>query len=236
MKKRYIFLVLAIIITIIFFAGLLNEGDKKRSDSINKMPRIGQFLWVYNMNKHQWRNYKEHDDLESKEEIVLQLQGQESNAGFTVYKLYTGNSQIPKDDFWVGESSSEFLKDDNLYSMFPKNFEIYKIVFNGVKFIPDELSFEQSSELFKDFKIIKVSELQKGKYNIKYSKRANKFIILNDIGDKFYKYYIIPNDSKKMQILDLSNQFKVLEPVDIKLQRLEGCSPNYPCYDIHIAK
>ena len=57
-------------------------------------------------------------------------------------------------------------------------------------------------------------------------------MIFNDSRDDFYKYYIIPNESKKMEIGEFSNQFKVKDKVEIKLQRLEGCSKNYPCYEI----
>ena len=60
----------------------------------------------------------------------------------------------------------------------------------------------------------------------------NKFLILNDIGDKFYKYYVVPNDSQKLQLGDFSDQFKVSDKVNIKLQRLEGCTKAYPCYEL----
>ncbi len=39
---------------------------------------------------------------------------------------------------------------------------------------------------------------------------------------------------KKMEIDRFSNQFKVSEKVEIRIQRLEGCSKAYPCYDINI--
>ncbi len=59
-------------------------------------------------------------------------------------------------------------------------------------------------------------------------------MVINDGNINFYKYYIIPNDSKKMEIDRFSNQFKVSEKVEIRIQRLEGCSKAYPCYDINI--
>jgi hypothetical protein len=96
------------------------------------------------------------------------------------------------------------------------------------------LSVKDVSKLFKDYNIIKLSDVQKGEYTISRDKHNNKFLLIND-GDKdFYKYYIVPNDSKKMEIEKFSNQFIVYDDVDIKIQRLEGCTKSYPCYEIKI--
>jgi len=235
MKKRYIFASIAALIMIVFFCSLFFGSDKEDISSKSNMPRIGQYLWTYNMNKREWHEYiRRVDDLESKEEIILQLGYPEGNGGYTVYHLTTGNEQIKKDDFWLGEGSQEFIIDKNLYSYYPKVFELYKVSFNGINFGTGKLSIKEISELFKDFTIIKVSDLKKGDVTLKYSKNNNKYLVINDTGENFYKYYVIPNDSKKMQIEDLSNQFKVFAPVDIKLQRIEGCSKPFPCYNIHI--
>ncbi len=93
---------------------------------------------------------------------------------------------------------------------------------------------EEISKLFKGVQIVKVSDLKKNqnKLTLKYSILNNKFLILNDIGDKFYKYYVVPNDSQKLQLGDFSDQFKVSDKVNIKLQRLEGCTKAYPCYEL----
>lgn len=234
MKKRYIFAIIAILIMVVFFLSLLlGSKDEEISDKSN-MPRIGQYLWTYNMNKREWHEYIRHvDDLESKDDIILQLGYPEGNGGYTVYHLSTGNMQVKKDDFWLGEGSQEFLQDKNLYSYFPKVFEIYKVSFNGINFVTGKLTIDEIKKLFKDNTVIKVSDLKKGDMNLKFSKN-NKYIIINDTDDTFYKYYIIPNDSKKMQIEDYSNQFKVFAPVEITLQRIEGCSKTFPCYNIHI--
>lgn len=236
MKKRYIFLIFVIIITVIFLLSvMIGTKDDSATDKSN-MPRIGQYLWTYNMNKSVWREYSKNDDMKSKETVVFQLGYPEGNGGYTVYQLFTGNSQILKDELWFGEGSEEFLKNKTLYSYYPRMFEYYKIVFNGVTFIPDKLSVDEVSNLFKGYNILKVSSLKKGENKVKFAKNNNKFIVINDIGEKFYKYYIIPNDSKKMQIEDYSNQFSVSSPVDIRLQRIEGCTKAYPCYDVHIEK
>jgi hypothetical protein len=186
------------------------------------------------MNNQEWRQYKKYDDDKSKEEIVLQLAEPDTNGGITVYNLLTGNAQVPKEPVLIGENSIEFLKDKNLYSYFSKDFEYYQVMFNGVKFIPRKLSIEEISKLFKNYNIIKVSELKQGKYIDKFSKKNNNYLIVNDIGENFYQYYIIPNDSKKLEIGEQSNTFKVNDKVDIKLQRLEGCTKTYPCFDISI--
>lgn len=233
MKKRYIFGTLAVVIVIIFISNIL-FGTKENVSEKSNIPRIGQYLWTFNMNNKVWKDYDKSDNLNSKENVILQLGYSEGNGSYTVYQPVTGNSQILKDEVWFGEGSREFLKNKNLYSYYPKMFEFYKIIFNGVTFIPDKLKNDEISELFKDCEIIKVSDLKKGNNTVKYSKLKNKFIVINDIGEDFYKYYIIPNDSKKMRIEDFSNQFEVLSPADIKLQRIEGCSKAYPCYDIHI--
>lgn len=234
MKKRYIIGAIAALITIIFFCSLIFSSNNDEISSKSNMPRIGQFLWTYNMNSREWHEYNNKvDDLESKEDIILQLGYPEGNGGYTVYHLTTENQQVKKDNFWLGEGSQEFLKNKELYSYYPKVFELYKVSFNGISFVSGKLSVDEIKKLFEDYTLIKVSELQKGDVTLKYSKNS-KYMVVNDKGDMFYKYYVIPNDSKKMQIEDLSNQFKVFAPVDITLQRIEGCSKTFPCYNIHI--
>lgn len=234
MKKRYIIGAIAALITIIFFCSLIFSSNNDEISSKSNMPRIGQFLWTYNMNSREWHEYNNKvDDLESKEDIILQLGYPEGNGGYTVYHLTTENQQVKKDNFWLGEGSQEFLKNKELYSYYPKVFELYKVSFNGISFVSGKLSVDEIKKLFEDYTLIKVSELQKADVTLKYSKNS-KYMVVNDKGDMFYKYYVIPNDSKKMQIEDLSNQFKVFAPVDITLQRIEGCSKTFPCYNIHI--
>lgn len=234
-KKRYIFGTLFFLIFILFFASILggiDRTDDKVSNSM--MPRIGQKLWTYNMNKHQWRAYNKNDDEESKDEIILQVQYVEANGGYTSYRLLTGNAQVPKEDVWIGEASQEFLRGSKLYSYFPKDFEFFEVVFNGVKFVPRQISKDDIERVLKGYQIVKVSDLKKGKIEYEYSKSKDKFVVLNDVGQDFYKYYVVPNDSKKLQIEEFSNQFKVFGSVDVKIQRLEGCSQAYPCYEINI--
>ena len=186
------------------------------------------------MNKYEWRKYSEKDSDTSKEEIVLQVRIPEGKGEYDGYYLLTDNAQVPKENVWIGEASQEFLRSKNLFSYFPRHYEYYEVIFNGVKFVPKKLQDEEIKSLFKGYKLIKVSELTKGILEIPYSKKENQFILINDIGDDFYKYYIIPNDSKKLQIGEFSNQFTVTDKVDIKIQRLEGCTKAYPCYDISI--
>jgi len=235
MYKNYIIGSVITIICIIFFACFIYSSDKENeAKNMSMLPRIGQKLWTYNMNAHVWRNYNKNDLDDSKEEIILQVQEPVGNGGYTSYHLLTGNAQVPKEDVWVGEGSQEFLIDKKLYSYFPKTFEFYEVIFNGVKFVPRKLSKDEIREILKGYEIIDVSALKKGKVQIKYSRRNNKFVVLNDSDDNFYKYYIVPNDSQKLEIQEFSNQFKVFDKVDIKLQRLEGCSKAYPCYEINV--
>ena len=236
MKKRYIIGAVAAIAVIIFLVNILfgTNPNEKKINNING-PRLGQKLWTYNMNKYEWRNYKESDDDNSKEEIVLQYQGMELDNGYTSYKLLTDNYQVPKEDVLLGEGSQEFLVGKDLYSYLPRTFEYRQVVFNGVAFVTKKLSVSEIAKLFKDYRIIKLSDIQKGEYSVS-TEKGNKFILLND-GDKdFYKYYIVPNDSKKMEIEKFSNQFKVTDDVDIKVQRLEGCTKAYPCYEFSVKK
>lgn len=234
MNKNHIICTAVIILMVILFAWFISLPDKKSSeDTTYQIPRIGQKLWTYHMNDRIWHNYDSKIDSNgSKEIIILQVQEVEDNGGYTSYHLLTGNMLIPKEDFNVGEGSREFLNDKKLYSYFPKNFEYYEIIFNGVNFKPRKLAEKEVSKLFKDFQIIKVSTLEKGTLTLDFSKRKNKFIILNDSGEDFYKYYIVPNESKKMEIGDFSNHFTVKDKTDIRIQRLEGCSKTYPCYEI----
>ena len=236
MKHRYFVWAIAIVVIIIFIVNIIFGSDRSNEQILNELssPRMGQKLWTYNMNKYEWRNYKEQDKDDSKEEIILQYQGFELGNGYSSYKLLTGNYQVPKEDVWIGEGSQEFLEAKHLYSYFPSSFEYYEVIFNGVSFVTKKLSIEDVSKLFKNYQIIKLSDVQKGEYTVSRKKNNDKFILLND-GDKdFYKYYIVPNDSKKMKIEKFSNRFSVTDDVDIKIQRLEGCTKAYPCYEIKI--
>ena len=234
MKKRYILGVVVGIITILFFTSVLFSSDKDETKRNTMIPRIGQKIWTYNMNKYEWRKYSENDSDTSKEEIVLQVRIPEGKGDYDGYYLLTDNAQVPKENVWIGEASQEFLKGKKLFSYFPRHYEYYEVIFNGVKFVPRKLQDNEITTLFKGYKIIKVSELVKGTLEIPYSKKENRFVLINDIGDDFYKYYIIPNDSQKLQLGEFSNLFTVTDKVDIKIQRLEGCSKAYPCFEISI--
>ncbi len=237
MNKKYIIAAIICFIIIGFLGWLIVLSDEAQEKKEREMlpTKIGQKIWTYNMNKYQWREYQKTDDEQSKNEIILQVQAPEGNGGYTSYNLITGNAQVPKEDVWVGEGSQEFLKGKKLYSYYPRTFEYYEIIFNGVKFVPRKLSKDEIKTILKGYDFIYVSDLKKSTVSIPYSKRHNKFAVINDIGDNFYKYYIVPNDSKKMEIGDFSDQFILKNNnINIKLQRLEGCSKAYPCFDINV--
>ncbi len=235
MNKNYIFGLIIGFIFIALFSWYLSFSDEKNAAKENALiPKIGQKLWTYNMNKRIWREYNKHDEDDSKDTIILQVQEPIGNGGYTSYHILTGNGQVPKEDVWIGEGSEEFLIDKKLYSYYPKTFEFYEIIFNGVQFVPRKLKLEEIEKLLKGYEVIKVSELKKNKLKLKRTITKNKFMVINDGDINFYKYYIIPNESKKMEIDRFSNQFKVSDKVNIRIQRLEGCSKAYPCYDINI--
>ena len=237
MNKQYIIAAIICFIIIGFLGWLIVLSDEAQEKKEREMlpTKIGQKVWTYNMNKYQWREYQKTDDEQSKNEIILQVQAPEGNGGYTSYNLITGNAQVPKEDVWVGEGSQEFLKGKKLYSYYPRTFEYYEIIFNGVKFVPRKLSKDEIKTILKGYNFIYVSDLKKSTVSIPYSKRHNKFAVINDIGDNFYKYYIVPNDSKKMEIGNFSDQFILKNNnINIKLQRLEGCSKAYPCFDINV--
>ncbi len=237
MNKKYIIAAIICFIIIGFLGWLIVLSDEAQEKKEREMlpTKIGQKVWTYNMNKYQWREYQKTDDEQSKNEIILQVQAPEGNGGYTSYNLITGNAQVPKEDVWVGEGSQEFLKGKKLYSYYPRTFEYYEIIFNGVKFVPRKLSKDEIKTVLKGYDFIYVSDLKKSTVSIPYSKRHNKFAVINDIGDNFYKYYIVPNDSKKMEIGNFSDQFILKDNnINIKLQRLEGCSKAYPCFDINV--
>lgn len=237
MNKKYIIAAIICFIIIGFLGWLIVLSDEAQEKKEKEMlpTKIGQKIWTYNMNKYQWREYQKTDDEQSKNEIILQVQAPEGNGGYTSYNLITGNAQVPKEDVWVGEGSQEFLKGKKLYSYYPRTFEYYEIIFNGVKFVPRKLSKDEIKTILKGYDFIYVSDLKKSTVSIPYSKRHNKFAVINDIGEDFYKYYIVPNDSKKMEIGDFSDLFILKDnDINIKLQRLEGCSKAYPCFDINV--
>lgn len=234
MKKHYILGTVIFVFSILFFTSILYSLDRNEEKRNAAIPRIGQKLWTYNMNKYEWRKYSKNDSDTSKEEIVLQVKIPDNNSSYDGYYLLTDNAQVPKENVFIGENSQEFLRGKKLYSYFPKNFEYYEVIFNGVKFVPRKLSIDEISTLFKGYTIIKVSELKNKTLEIPYSKKNSNFILINDIGDDFYKYYIIPNDSKKLQLGEFANIFTVTDKVDINIQRIEGCTKAYPCYEIKI--
>lgn len=237
MNKKYIIAAIICFIIIGFLGWLIVLSDEAQEKKEREMlpTKIGQKVWTYNMNKYQWREYQKTDNEQSKNEIILQVQAPEGNGGYTSYNLISGNAQVPKEDVWVGEGSQEFLKGKKLYSYYPRTFEYYEIIFNGVKFVPRKLSKDEIKTILKGYDFIYVSDLKKSTVSIPYSKRHNKFAVINDIGDNFYKYYIVPNDSKKMEIGDFSDQFILKDNnINIKIQRLEGCSKAYPCFDINV--
>ena len=237
MNKKYIIAAIICFIIIGFLGWLIVLSDEAQEKKEREMlpTKIGQKIWTYNMNKYQWREYQKTDDEQSKNEIILQVQAPEGNGGYTSYNLITGNAQVPKEDVWVGEGSQEFLKGKKLYSYYPRTFEYYEIIFNGVKFVPRKLSKDEIKTILKGYDFVYVSDLKKSTVSIPYSKRHNKFAVINDIGEDFYKYYIVPNDSKKMEIGDFSDQFILKDnDINIKLQRLEGCSKAYPCFEINV--
>ena len=237
MNKKFIIAAIICFIIIGFLGWLIVLSDEIQSKKEKEMlpTKIGQKVWTYNMNKYQWREYQKTDDEQSKNEIILQVQAPEGNGGYTSYNLITGNAQVPKEDVWVGEGSQEFLKGKKLYSYYPRTFEYYELIFNGVKFVPRKLFKDEIKILLKGYELIYVSELKKASISLDFSRRHNKFAVINDIGDDFYKYYIVPNDSKKMEIGDFSDQFILKDNnINIKLQRLEGCSKAYPCFDINV--
>ena len=237
MNKKFIIAAIICFIIIGFLGWLIVLSDEAQEKKEREMlpTKIGQKVWTYNMNKYQWREYQKTDDEQSKNEIILQVQAPEGNGGYTSYNLITGNAQVPKEDVWVGEGSQEFLKGKKLYSYYPRTFEYYELIFNGVKFVPRKLSKDEIKTLLKGYELIYVSKLKKASVSLDFSRRHNKFAVINDIGDDFYKYYIIPNDSKKMEIGDFSDQFILKDNnINIKLQRLEGCSKAYPCFDINV--
>ena len=234
MKKRYIFGILVGLILVLFFVSIIYSLDRNETQRNSMIPRIGQKIWTYNMNRYEWRKYSPNDSDTSKEEIVLQVKIPEGKGDYDGYYLLTDNAQVPKENVWIGEASQEFLIGKKLYSYFPRHYEYFEVIFNGVKFVPRKLQDSEITTLFRGYKLIKVSELTKGSLTLPYSKKENKFILINDIGDNFYKYYIVPNDSKKLELGEFSNQFTVTDRVNIKIQRLEGCTKAYPCFEINI--
>lgn len=234
MNKNYIIVTGIILVIVGLFSYLLYFMDKKEEEKINSMlPRIGQKVLTYNMNERAWHDYNDKTDIDSsKEIIILQVQEPVGNGGYTSYHLITGNILIPKKDVLIGEGSREFIRNKKLYSYFPKTYEFYEIVFNGTNFKPRKLTEKEIQALFKDFEIIKVSTLEKGTLTLNYSKHKNKFMVLNDSRIEFYKYYVVPNESKKMKIGEFSNQIIVKDDVNVMIQRMEGCSKNFPCYEI----
>ena len=240
LKEKFKITALTIIafLFIALFAVCIDVSDKRQTNNNEfEVPRIGQKLWMYHMNNRSWSNYKKSDyELNKKGYIVLQLQQDQEAPDITSYHLIANNSQVSHAPLFLSEGSKEFLKKNKLYSFYPRSFEISEILFNGFSFTLNKQTPKDVFNLFPGYQIIKISDFKNYSLKLKYSKANNKYIILNDVGDSFYMYYLVPNNNKKMQIGEFSNQFSVFGTVDIRLQRLEGCTRTYPCYEINIMK
>ena len=232
--KIIILAIIAILIVILFTIGI-DVSDKNTSKNMSqKVPRIGQKLWTYNIENRQWKSYSKQDYLSDKNNvIILQIKQDSQNPDVTAYDLITDNSEISNADLFIADGSIEFLNGNKLYTYFPRTFEYFEIVFNGFNFVMRRLETNDILNLFKDYKIIKLSDFANRKLDLKYSKEKSNYIIMNDIGESFYRYYITADDNNKIQIDEFSNQFSIKEPVKIKLQRFEGCTKSYPCYEIN---
>ena len=223
---------------VVLFAVGIDYSDKKEQKSLTSdVPRIGQKLWVYHMNDREWYNYVNQDyKYDKKGVIILQLQQDPEVPDITSYHLLSENSQVSNSPLFLAEGSSEFIKDKKLYTYYPRTFEFSEVLFNGYNFTLNKLNEKSVAKLFNGHRILKMSDFKNNVMNLTYDKKHSKYIIINDIGDDFYMYYVIPNDNKKLKLGDFSNQFKVNDAVSIRLQRLEGCTKAYPCYDINIVK
>lgn len=225
---------LALFFAILFTIGI-DVSDKTPPEQIStQVPRIGQKLWTYNIKNRQWRNYNKKDySLDKNNEIILQIQQDTQNPEVTSYNLISDNPDISVSDLFLGEGSKEFLYEEKLYSYFPRTFEYFEVVFNGFNFALRKLDQANIINIFKNYQVIELSEFKDQKLNLKYDKENSNYIILNDLGESFYMYYITSDDNSKIKIDEYSNQFKVLEPIKVTLQRIDGCTKSYPCYEIN---
>ena len=236
MKKRYIFAILVVIITGIFITELLYSSKEPTTEQKTfNIPHFGQKLWKYDIKTNTWSKYENDENLPQSDDVVLQIIAPEDNTSTTEYNVISHDESIASENLSLGESSVEFLTGKSLYSYSPRSFEYFAINFNGFKFVPRKLTEDEVKQLFNGYSIIKVSDIIKNDIKISLLKN-NKYIILNDIGEKFYKYFIVPNDSESLSIEDFSNQFQLKNKTKIKLQRLEGCTTTYPCYNITVEK
>lgn len=235
--KAVVFTLFALLF-VVLFALCIDVSDKQQISATDaEVPRIGTKLWMYNMNNRSWHNFKKTDyEMNKKGYIVLQVQQDPEMPDINSYHIRTENAQVSSSPLFLGEGSKEFLVGNKLYTFYPRSFEFSEVIFNGFNFTLNKLKPEIVSKLFKGYQIISISEFKNYNLKLKYSKFNNKYIILNDVGDNFYMYYVVPNNYKKMQLGEFANQFVVNGAVDIRLQRLEGCSKAYPCYEINIVK
>lgn len=236
-KLKVVVFTVITIFFIVLFAFCIDVSDKKKAKSFDdNIPRIGQKMWVYNINNHDWFEYNKSDEDKKQEVIILQLQNDPEMPDVTSYYIDTKNIQVTTAPFFLSEGSKEFIISKNLYTFYPRSFEFSQVLFNGFNFTLNMLKPKDVLKLFKGYQVIKISDFDNYKLELKYSKKHNKYIILNDIGDKFYMYYVVPNSNDKLQIGKFANQFIVKDVVDIRLQRLEGCTKAYPCYEIKMVK
>ena len=169
MKKiKYIILALIAFFFVILFALSIDVSDKTNSNEIStQVPRIGQNLWVYNINSRNWRNYVKKDyRLDKNTEIVLQIKQDPQNPNVTSYHLITENPDISTADLFISEGSIEFLLENKLYTYFPRTFEYFEVVFNGFNFVLRRLETSDILGLFSNYQIIKLSDFKNKSLNI----------------------------------------------------------------------
>ena len=229
---KYFLLALVCVVVFVLFFCLPEDKKNNETQQVSVPFQIGQKVWTYDIHNNVWTEYSKADD-DTTGKIVLKFKLCEIEPDSACYEISTPE-ELQSYSFVSGERSIEFIKNKKLYSYHSKYFEYYEIIFNGAEFVLRKLSDNEVAKLFNNSNIIKISDIIKGNYTAKFNN--NLYVIYNDIGKDFYRYYIVPNDSEKMQIATFSNQFKVNNSVEINLQRIEGCSKAYPCYKFKVEK
>ena len=133
------------------------------------------------------------------------------------------------------ESDYVFVKDGRLIGYSSSDLKFYEFVFNEDHVIRQALSYDETAQLFKNYKIILISEFSESTNSIKFKKRrANKkLMIINDTDLKFDNYEFTSNNAK-FKKYNVNNVIELHKKGLIQFASSESDDKNSPWFIILI--
>lgn len=144
------------------------------------------------------------------------------------YSEYYKNDQLA---FTLG-SNFEFVSGPKLIAVHNNDLTFSEVVYNKGKFSEKKMSVAEVQAVFPDVKIIKISEFHKGEYTLRKGLfETVRVLILNDVGDDFYRYSFRPSSVKKT---DVAGLIEISDMDDVEFSHYSNNNDLYPEYEIDV--